>query len=90
MRRRVLLGLTTAVLVANALIGERGLVQAMRTQHEHLQLVETIDRIQHENRQLAHLAERLRDDPSAIEELARGDLGLIRSGERLFIITDRP
>ena len=26
----------------------------------------------------------------SIEEIARGELGLIRPGERLFIVTDRP
>jgi cell division protein FtsB len=32
----------------------------------------------------------LREDPNAIEELARRELGLIRPGETLFIIKDIP
>jgi cell division protein FtsB len=31
---------------------------------------------------------RLKDDPAAIEELARGELGLMRPGEKLFIVKD--
>ena len=33
-------------------------------------------------------ARRLREDPSAIEELARQELGLIKPGEKLFIVKD--
>ena len=85
----LLLGLTTAVLVANAIAGERGLVQTFTTRRAHQQLAESISRLQRENRRLALQAERLRHDPSAIEELARGELGLVRPGEQLFIIIDR-
>jgi cell division protein FtsB len=34
------------------------------------------------------MARRLRDDPAAIEEQARRELGLIKPGEVLFIIKD--
>ncbi|MGE3405088.1 MAG: septum formation initiator family protein [Vicinamibacterales bacterium] len=33
-------------------------------------------------------ARRLREDPSAIEDIARRELGLIRPGEKLFILKD--
>ena len=35
-------------------------------------------------------ARRLREDPSAIEDLARRELGLIKPGEKLFIVKDIP
>ena len=70
--------------------GERGRVQTTRVRREHQQLAESIARLQRENRQLALQADRLRHDPSVIEELARRELGFIRPGEQLFIITDRP
>lgn len=85
-----LLWLTTAVLIANALVGDRGLVQTVNVRRAHQQLADSITRLQHENRRLARQAERLRHDRSAIVELARGELGLIQPGEQLFIITDRP
>ncbi len=87
---RFLLVLTAAVLLANAIAGERGLVQTATVRREYRQLVDSIARLQRENRQLALQADRLRHDPWAIEELARRELGLIRPGEQLFIITDRP
>jgi cell division protein FtsB len=33
-------------------------------------------------------ARRLREDPSAIESVARRDLGLIKPGEKVFIVKD--
>ena len=87
---RFLLILTATVLLANGIAGERGLVQTARARRKYRELSETVARLQRENRQLALQADRLRHDPSAIEELARGELGLIRPGEQLFIITDRP
>jgi cell division protein FtsB len=33
-------------------------------------------------------ARRLREDPTAVEEIARRELGLIKPGERLFIVKD--
>ena len=87
---RFLLVLTAAVLLANAIAGERGLVQTATARRAYLQLADSVARLQRENRQLALQADRLRRDPSAIEELARRELGLIRPGEQLFIITDRP
>ena len=41
-----------------------------------------------ENQWLREEARRLREDPSAIEEIARRDLGLIKPGEKVFIIKD--
>jgi cell division protein FtsB len=82
--------LTAAVLLANAVAGERGLIQTARVQREYQHLADSVARLQHENRGLAQQADRLRHDLSAIEELARRELGLIRPGEQLFIITERP
>ena len=86
---RWLFSLLTAILIANALIGERGLPATLRIRREHRELAGTIAALQETNQRLHREAERLRDDPAAIEELARRDLGLIRPGERLFIVTDR-
>ena len=43
-----------------------------------------------ENAKLRETARRLKDDPSAIEEIARRELGLIKPGERVFIVKDVP
>lgn len=86
---RLLFSLLTAILIANALIGDRGLPATLRIQREHRDLVATIAELRATNRRLQREAERLRNDPAAIEHLARRDLGLVRPGERLFIVTDR-
>ena len=45
--------------------------------------------MQRENYMLRDKARRLREkEPAAIEELARGELGMIKPGELLFIIKD--
>ena len=41
-----------------------------------------------ENARLREEARRLREDPAAIEEIARRELGLIKPGEKLFIVRD--
>ena len=90
-RRRTLqwlLGFVTLVLVINALIGERGLMETLRARRQHSELVTSIDRLRAENTRLRDEMRRLRSDPATIEALARQDLGLIKPGELLFIIKD--
>ena len=87
---RLAFSLATAILIANALIGDRGLPANLRMQREHRELAETVADLKAANRQLRREAERLRNDPAAIEEMARRDLGLVRPGERIFIVADRP
>ena len=89
-RRLVLFGLlfVGSVLVANALVGERGLIDSIEARRQHQRLTREIDRLHLQNEHLRREARRLREDPGAIEEVARGDLGLIRSGELLFLLHD--
>ena len=44
--------------------------------------------IRHDNARLKDLARRLKDDPDAIEEAARRELGLTRPGETIIILRD--
>jgi cell division protein FtsB len=88
-RRRTLqlaLAFVTLVLVINALVGERGLMETLRARRQHQELVSSIDRLRAENARLREEARRLRSDPGTIEALARKELGLIKPGELLFII----
>jgi cell division protein FtsB len=52
------------------------------------ELAAAIARQRAENARLREEARRLTDDPAAIEEVARRELGLIRPGEKVFIIKD--
>jgi cell division protein FtsB len=90
-RRRtlqMLLVFVTLVLVINALVGERGLMETLRARRQHQELVASIERLRVENGRLREEARRLRTDPGTIEALARQELGLIKPGEMLFIIKD--
>jgi cell division protein FtsB len=90
-RRRtlqMLLVFVTLVLVINALVGERGLMETLRARRQHQELVGSIERLRVENARLRDEARRLRTDPATIEALARQELGLIKPGEMLFIIKD--
>jgi len=79
-----------SVIVVDALVGDRGLVAMLRARHEYDELSASIARQRAENGRLRDLARRLRDDPATIEEIARRDLGLIKRGERVFIVKDAP
>lgn len=72
----------------DALVGDRGLLAMLDARRQHSELAATIARQRAENARLREQARRLREDPSAIEEIARRDLGLIRPGEKVFIVKD--
>jgi cell division protein FtsB len=60
----------------------------LRARREYHELSDTIARQRAENTRLADQARRLRDDPRTIEEVARRELGLIKPGEKVFIVKD--
>ncbi len=78
----------TLVLLAEAMVGERGLLERMRVSKEHQQASQALEALKRENSQLLQAVRRLRDDPSTIESLAREELGLIKPGELMFIIRE--
>lgn len=84
----VLLGFATVVMLVDALVGEKGLVARMRAGEEYQQQVALVEKVRLHNAQLREQAKRLRDDPAAVEAVAREELGLIRDGELLFILRD--
>jgi cell division protein FtsB len=86
----VLLLFVACLLVVEGLVGDRGLLAMLRARQEYDQLAATIARQRSDNARLREEARRLREDPSAIEEIARRELGLIKPGERVFIVKDIP
>src|SRR5437867_8371955 len=86
----LLLIVVAGAIIVDGLVGERGLLAMLRARHEYEVLSTTIERKKADNARLREEARRLKDDPSAIEEVARRELGLIRPGERVFIVKDVP
>lgn len=82
------LALVGGVLLIDAFVGDNGLLEMMKKRAEYTDLAETLSRARARNAALREEARRLREDPEAIEELARRELGLIKPGEKLFIIKD--
>jgi len=78
-------------MVLDAFVGDRGLAALARSRQEHARLAAEVAQRRAENERLREEIRRLSgEDPTAIEEIARRELGLIKPGERLFIIRDVP
>src|SRR5262245_28763790 len=86
----LLLIFVASVIVVDALVGDRGLVAMLRARREYDELSASVAQQRAENARLRETARRLREDPSAVEEIARRELGLIKPGERLFIVKEVP
>ena len=78
------------VLVVDALVGEKGLLEMLKKRQEYRALEQSLADVRADNARLREEARRLQEDASAIEDLARRELGLIKPGEKLFILKDVP
>ena len=78
------------VLILDALVGEKGLLEMVKKRQEYRALEQSLTDVRAENTRLREEAQRLQDDASAIEDLARRELGFIKPGEKLFIVKDVP
>jgi cell division protein FtsB len=74
----------------DALVGEKGLLAMRKARQQYQALESSLAAARAENDRRREEARRLREDPSAIEDLARRELGLIKPGEKLFILKDVP
>ena len=79
-----------SVLVIDALVGDKGVLQMLKKRQELRALDQTVAAARTQNAQMRTEIERLNTDPAALEEIARKDLGLIKPGEKVFIIRDAP
>ena len=86
---RYVLVFVTVILVIDAVFGEKGLLALLQARRDFAAVEQALDAARRENADLRDQARRLRNDPTAIEEIARRELGLIKPGETLFIIKER-
>lgn len=90
-RNRVVRYLVIAVgvvLIIDSLVGDRGLLAMLKARQQYRTLEASLVRSRAENARLREQARQLREDPQAVEDIARRELGLIKPGEKLFIIKD--
>ena len=83
-RRAVLLA--TLVVLVDAVFGDRGLAETWRARRIYAGAAAELADLQKANAGLREQTRRLTEDPAAIEDVARKELGLIRPGEVLFVV----
>jgi cell division protein FtsB len=82
--------LFSAGLMVNALIGEKGYLANLQARQEYQEAHESLEQLRAENARLREVAKRLLTDPKTLEDSARSQLGLIKPGETLITLRDRP
>ncbi len=81
--------LATFILIVDALVGDKGLLERVREGRRHQAIASELLALQQKNAALREQARQLREEePAAVETAARKQLGMIKRGEVLFIIKD--
>jgi cell division protein FtsB len=91
-RRHLLeiLGLALLALGIHDIFGAHGYLAMQRSEKQIEQLRGEIDKLNRENQELSQNVNALKTDPSAIEKIAREDMGLARPGEMIFKMPAAP
>ena len=91
LRNRIInyaLAFVALILVADALVGDKGLLESIRARRQYAEIEGALGTKRQENARLRDEIRRLKEDPASVEAIAREELGLIRPGEVLFIVHD--
>ena len=75
-----------AVLVVNAVAGERGYLELKRLEQRHADAVARLAALRADNASLQASIRRMRTEPTAIEEAVRRQLGYSKPGELVFTV----
>lgn len=78
------------LLLLQDVFGTHGVLAMRRSQQEAGRVQQEINRINDENRQLQDRVKALKTDPSAVERIAREEMGLARPGEYIFKVPAKP
>jgi cell division protein FtsB len=76
------------ILIVNALFGDRGYLAVVRARQEYRTLADELKRVQDENQRDVDQIRDIKNDPDALEDAARRELGLIKPGETIIVIRD--
>lgn len=77
-------------MLVDAIVGEQGVVALGQARREFAAITGHVRQLRAENELMRERNRRLREDRAAQEEAARRDLGLMKPGEKVFIIKDLP
>jgi cell division protein FtsB len=86
----LVLALTVCLFLFYTAVGERGLLGLTRMVNQRDDLKSRVRALEKSNAELAEQVSLLRDDSATIEDLARTELGMVREGETVYILSDRP
>ncbi len=84
------LSLGLAALLWHGLYGPRGWLALRRMEREMQEKQRRVQELQQQNMQLGRRIQELKNDPAAIERLARQRMGLVRPGELVFKLPSTP
>lgn len=73
-----------ALLLLQDIFGNHGVLAMRRSQEQAAEMQKQIDALNQENKKLEDGVKSLKSDPTAIERIARHDMGLSRPGEFVF------
>jgi cell division protein FtsB len=76
--------LAIAALALDGIFGSQGLIVTYRLKLQVRQAQQNLQRLNQENQDLAKQDRQLKSDPSAIERVAREQMGLVKPGELVF------
>jgi cell division protein FtsB len=77
-----------AVLVVNAIAGERGYLELRRSEQRHAEAQAALAARRAENEYLQWAIRRMRSDPGAVEVAVREQLGYVNAGEFVFTVRE--
>lgn len=80
--------LALIALVVGSLFGDGGMLHLLEQRERSKALRTEVEKLRQENSRLAAEILALRQDPRAVERLAREELGMARPGELVFLIRD--
>jgi cell division protein FtsB len=86
----LILLVAAVLLLGNAIAGESGFLTMRQARQQYEDLARSVAALREENARLREEIRRLNNDPAAVEEIARRELGLVRPGEKVFIVRDVP
>jgi cell division protein FtsB len=78
-----------ALLLIADVFGTHGVLAMRRSEQQASDIQHQIDQLDQENQQLEQRVKSLKTDPTAVEHIAREEMGLARKGEFIFKVPSR-